>query len=239
MDEIGVCIVVNELYYQVRYCIENLVSKTKCNIRLHILDNGSKDERTIDYLDTVCKEKKWFLKRLDKPVSFQDANNLIIQHSYQKYVCMFPVNVFVNKNWCEDLYNEYIISDIPGVLGIRDGFEKVSLVPVIHKCEAKDDYFKNVWFSDNNTIKGILFFSRERLNQTGVFDTRFIAPGYEVDEFTFRFSANGYNNYYITNQTCTKVSLNNEILFPSKTIEGNKVFKAEIDTMVKTKHFKK
>lgn len=239
MKEVAVCIVVNDLYYQTRYCIENLLTKTRANIRLHILDNGSKDEKVITYLETICKENKWFLKRIEKPVSYQEAYNLIIQHSYQEYVCLFPINVLVNKNWCESFIEEYTASERPGVIGIRDGFENVTLIPIIHKCETKDDYLKNVWFSENGTIKGVLFFNRERMDTVGVFDVRLNAPGYEMDEFTFRFSANGLNNYYITNQTCTRVSLNNTILFPEKTIEGSKVFKQEIEVMVKTKHFKK
>ena len=239
MKEIGVCIVVNDSYIATRYCIENLVSKTKCNIRLHILDNGSKDEEVIQYLKDICKDNKGFLKRVEEPISLSEAYNTVIQYSYQEYCCIFPVNILVNDFWCEELLAEYTMSENAGILGIRSGSEKLSLSTVLHKTEDMEGYLKNVWFNENNSVDGILFFARERLEKTGKLDPKFDGVGYEIAEFAFRFAAHGFNNYYITKHTCTKVDIENKILFPEKTIQGANRLKQEIEVMVKTKHFTK
>lgn len=239
MKEIGVCIVVNDLYHSTKYCIENLVSKTKCNIRLHILDNGSKDERISEYLKDICKDNKGFLKRVEEPISLSEAYNTVIQYSYQDYCCIFPVNILVNDNWCEELLSEYTMSENAGIIGIRNGSEKLSLSTILHKSEETEGYMKNVWFTENNSVDGILFFARERLEKTGNLDTRFDGVGYEIAEFGFRFAAHGFNNYYITKHTCSKFKVENKILFPEKTLQGAKRLKEEIEVMVKTKHFKK
>lgn len=239
MHDIAVCIVVNDCYHNLKYCIDNLTYKTKAKIRLHILNNGSTDERLLSYLKQVCEENKWYLKTLEKPVPISKAYNLIIESTYQNYCCLFPINSIVCKNWAEDLLSEYKINPDAGLIGIRNGEEKTFLTPILCKCESSEDYFKNVWFDKNNTIEGVVLFEREKLHKIGLFDERMTALGYEVLEFSFRFSANGFQNYYITKQSAVKVDIDNEITFPTRTQEGLKQLMYEIEIMIKTKHFKK
>lgn len=237
MEQIAVCMVVNDLFYETKYCIESLCATTSCDLRLHILDNGSEDEKLIAYLKEVCAENKWFLKRVENPVPVAEAWNLIIQHSYQNWVCIFPMNILVRENWAEDLMAEYLSSEKAGVISIRNGTEKLSLIPVIHKCETKDDYFKNVWFNDNNFVEGIQFFHRDRMKPVGVFDTSLNAVGYEQFEWSFRFHANGFTNYYIPEQSCVKLDMENDVLFPKKNTKGAENLKSAIEIMFKTRHF--
>lgn len=239
MKEVGVCLVVNDCYHETKYCIENLTSKTRYNIRLHILDNGSEDARVTEYLKEISKDNKCFFIRVEKPLPLGEAYNMIIQYSYQEYCCIFPINILVNDLWCEELVSEYTDSENAGVISIRSGRENVSLSTIMHKSENPEGRMKNVWFTSNNAVDGILFFAREHLEKTGMFDIRLNAEGYETAEFTFRFAAHGMNNYYIAKHTCSKVDIENKYLFPKKTLEGAKIVKDEIEVMVKTKHFKK
>lgn len=239
MTEIGVCIVVNDSYQQTKYCIENLIAKTECNIRLHILDNGSEDERVINYLKDISRDNKCFLKRVEYPLPLSEAYNMIIQYSYQEMFCLFPINVLVNDFWCEELLSEYSQCENPGVIGIRTGLENFTLSPIIYKSDEPEPKLKNVWISENNDINGIMFMSREKLSHVGNFYTQLDASGYEVAELCFRFSANGMNNFYIPKHTCSRVDIENKYLFPTRTPDGAKKLKHEIDVMVKTNHFRK
>ena len=239
MIEIGVYLVVNDCYHETKYCIDNLTSKTKEKIRLHILDNGSKDERVVEYLKELTKDNKGFLKRIEEPLNLSEAYNLILQYSYQDYCCIFPINILVNEFWCEELLSEYTMCETAGIIGIRNGFQNLELTTILHKSEEAEGTMKNVWISDNNLIEGILFFSRDKLKKIGNFYTKLDAPGYEVAEFCFRFSAHGYNNYYLLKHTCSKTDIQNEYLFPIMTQDGFEKLVHEIKVMVKTKHFSK
>ena len=236
---IGVCMVTNDAYYQTKYCIENLVAKTNVKLRLNILDNGSKDERLISYLTEVCEVNKWYLKRLEIPVSLAKAYNIIAPTIYQEYCCLFPINCIVNKNWAEDLITNHTLCNNAGVIGIRNGSENIKLEPVLFNCETKDDYFQNVWVSENSTVEGVVMFKRQSLFDVGVFDERLNAGGLEVNEISFRYVVRALRNFYIPKQTCVKVNIENEILFPKRTKDSIKNLMEAIDIMIKTRQFKK
>lgn len=236
MTEIGIYLVVNDLYYQTKYCIENLTSKTERNIRLHILDNGSQDERVINYLKEISKNNTCFVKRLDYPVSLSEAYNTIIQYSYQELFCLFPVNVLVNEFWCEELISEYTQAENPGIIGIRNGFESLKLSTIIYKSNDPEGYLKNVWISENNNVDGLMFMSREKFNKIGNFNTKLDAPGYESAELCFRFLAHGMTNFYIQKHTCSRANLDNTYLFPTKTYDGAKKLKQQIEVISKTNY---
>lgn len=239
MQNLGICMVLNNNYYQTRYCIENLLAKTNEEVSVYILDNGSKEEKLKKYLKETCAQKKWVLKTVKIPITLSKAYNLIINLVSENYCCLFPINILVNKGWAEVLLNEYKSCEKSGIVGIKNGTEKVSLGPILCKCETSEDYLKYVWFSKYNTIEGLIMFERQKLDKTGGYDEKLNAPGYEALEFSFRFSGNGYQNYYLPKQSCVKVDILNETLFPEKTKEGAVGFMKEVEGMVKSKQFKK
>jgi poly(A) polymerase Pap1 len=113
-------------------------------------------------------------------------------------------------------------------------------MPLIHEqLLAPEDILLNVHITENNTVNGLMMFEMEKLKNIGEFDERLKAPGFEFMEFCFRFSANGHKNYYIMRNSCVRMKLKNEVLFPKRTDQSKLEYRTQIEIMVKTKQFKK
>lgn len=240
MDPVAICIIVNNNFFEAKVCIENLLSKTKVPVKLYILNNASTDPRVAEYFVSLCMEKKWQYQSTPNEYNLSMCYNSITKFVTEKYCCIFPINMFVNRNWLEDLV--FTIENVKaesGVLSIRSGSEKAFLMPILHDHPTGEDELKHVWFTENNSVDGILFFKTDIFSKPGYFDEKLNAPAFEVLEMVFRISCFGYKNYYIPNQSAAKAVIRNEVLFPSKTEESLKIFKSAVETMVKTKQFSK
>ncbi len=236
---VGVCVVVHNSYFETRYCIENLIAKTKVKFRWYIVNNGSTDSRIIDYCRKLCADSGGYFKSIEQsPVSV--AYNHVVRIVGEEFMVIFPTNYLVNKNWLEDLIHFYKNIDNTGAVSIRTGFEKLSFVPLLHKSETEpEDKLLNVHLNDNNIVDGIMFLKPEILLQTGHLDEHIKNSGYELIELCFRISAHGFHNFYIRNQNVIKLLLSNEVLFPVRSKDGMHELKVHIEAMYKKKMFKK
>lgn len=236
MKSIGVCIVANGNYVAVKTCIGNLIEKSNgANLRFYILDNLSKDIRIHEYCKTICEGyasvpgKKYFHESTERLTGYS-AYNKIMSQVEEDCVCLFPTDILVNDNWAIDMLvaNEEIAK--AGIVAIRTERDKTSLTPLL----AFNDKMIPVWRTPDNSVRGVCLFNRDIMRVIGGYDKELFGTGYEQDEFCFRFSANGYNNFYITGQNCIKVH-EDEI----KTETGAQLFKATIDEMKKNRNYKK
>lgn len=240
MEEIAVCLIVNDNYYKTRYVIENLFAKTSANIKLYIFNNASEDKRIVDYCNALIQIKDGVYKEVEQKVSVSKAYNILLQNLYQKYVVFFPVNYIVSDNWLEDLLVSVKTVENAGCVGIRSNNEKVHLCPLTHKniTQPEDDLY-NVWVTENNLVEGLLIFDSEKIEVVGHLDENNENNGYELFEYSFRFTSQGYKNYYIRKQIAQKIDIDSEILFPKKTESSFKIFKSTIQSMIKTNNYKK
>jgi len=243
MKKTAVLVVVNDLFYQTRFFVDNLVTKTKIDIRLHVLDNNSSDPRIAEFFESFCKKDKrdWEFTRSETTLNVAQSYNVLLDSlkEDEKYACICPINLMVNTHWLESIKSFYVNISNSGIVGIRTGNEKTFFMPVLHESTTGEPYLVNTWFTENNSVEGVLFFNKEVLGKVGNFDPGLNAEGFEQSEFAFRVSANGYKNYYIRNQTCSKIDTENSVLFPKRTDVGMSRLKDEIESMVKTKNFYK
>lgn len=240
-DTVAVCIVTNDLYFESRYAIENLIEKTKMKFKIYIFDNGSKDNRIKEFSSLLCEKKKGIYSFSETPISSAKAINFLLKQVQEKYCVIFPVNYLVHVNWLEDLISSYKIIDKPGCFSIRTTSEKLHLVPILHhSATGYEDELNNVYVSETNAVEGLLMFDKQLLDdKIGLMNENFNNNGFEELEFAFRFSGQGYNNVYIRKQTAIKLNLQNKILFPNKTKNGLLELKEEVKKMVKSQKFKR
>lgn len=238
-EEIAICLVVNNQYFETKFCIENLLEKTKMKVKLYVLDNGSTDERVTNYLVNLCNEKSWHYFTQKTPVKIETCYNILLRAVSESHCCLYPINIFVNNNWLEEL--SHSLENVPeaGIISIRTGLEKVFFMPIVHNDPQQESCLKNVLFTENNLVNGIMFFKKSVLAKTGLFDENLNAPGFEQSELAFRVSCFAHKNYYIPKHTAIKVNIDNSILFPAKTDVSALTFKNAVESMVKTKQFSK
>jgi hypothetical protein len=270
MKEIAVCVVVNDMFYQTRFCIENLIASTTVPVRLYILNNNSKDARLSNYLQELKAKhienlKAKYKKRLEKEnlfdtfpfekyahqiiesdqtLSISNAYNTLLNAVRQnadahEFICLYPLNEFVNKNWLEDLIASCVQVHESGMVAIRSGDEKTFLSPLMHRGAKGEDFLKNIWATQNTFVEGVCLFKMKILDITGLFDSNLIAPGFEQQELAFRFSTNGFKNFYVTKQTCIRIDCENSVLFAKKNDVSIMQFRDEMEKMFQEQNFKK
>lgn len=63
-------------------CVDSVLEKTRWqNYEIVIIDNGSKDQATLDYLTSISKNEKVKVIRHDVPFNFSELNNVGVQNS--------------------------------------------------------------------------------------------------------------------------------------------------------------
>jgi hypothetical protein len=240
MDEVAICIVTQNDFFTTKIVIERLLEKTNIKPRLYIVDNASTDQQLISYCFSVCSKNGGYLRILKEQKKYSEAINEMLRIVHQKYCVIFPTNILVNQNWLEDLiYNLKIVQSV-GITSIKSGNEKLYFMPLLHKSEVlPEDELKNILITENNAVEGIMCFERSKFDHIGFFDEKLQHKGFEQAEFCFRTASMGMNNIYIRKQSCVKIPLSNEMLFPKKTKEGMDEFKANVEWMIKNQMFKK
>lgn len=240
-ESVAICIVTNNLYFETRYAIENLIAKTKYKFKLYIYENNSSDDRIKSFLVELIEKKKGHIILSESTVKKSKAINELLNVISEKYCVIFPINCLVHQNWLEDLIFNFNTIHNPGLIGIRNKSNDLHLTPILHHSPKKyEDKLKNVFLSDTNAIEGLFLFDKIICNEkVGLFNENFKHEGCEELEFSFRFSAQGFNNIYICKQTLIKLNLQNDILFIKKTKDSFSELKEEVKNIIKTQNFKK
>lgn len=240
-DEIAICLITNNLYFETRYCIENLISKTQCKMRFYVLDNASSDKNIIEYCKTLCEQTGGYFHQEYSEVSVSKAMNLLLKRVSEKFCVLFPVNCFVHNHWLEDLIHFKKTIHNSGCISIRNGFEKVEFMPVLHHSPVlPEDELLNVYVTENNSVEGLMMFEKSTIDEkVGFFDEQLTEKGCEHLEFCFRFTLNGFQNFYIRKQTLIKLPLPNDVLFPKRNehaiFELKQAVKFMLDNQIKRK----
>ncbi len=199
---IGICIIVEDNYYQFTELLKNLSNHTVMDFHYYILDNDSKDEIIHNHLLSLSKDK--YTIKLSEKVSKSSALNQFIKECKEQYVCIVPTNYLVGLLWLEDLLYNYKNCPDAGVISIRNGFDKIFISPILFQDENSQDILKNVWVSNSGSIEGILFFDKEKIKT--YFDENLDAKNCEEIDFTFDVFCKGFQNFYITGQNAIRLT---------------------------------
>ena len=238
MEEIAICFITHNNFFETKYFVQNLLYKTKHKYRLHILDNCSDDERVVKYLEQVAEDTKGYFYHADDHLSHSECLNRLLGSVYQEYCTILPLGAMINENWLIDLKTQYSTLNNSGVLSIRNGSELLALSPQLHNTlENGESELKNVYVTQYFTVEGVLFFRKNITLTIGPFETDNL-EGFEEKEFTLRAYLNGYINHYISRQVYYQLPITDEVLKPKISVENEKNYKKHIDNFIKTKHKK-
>lgn len=208
MKKVSICMLTIDRYWMTRYSIENLIEKALrfeddkfepvVEIELLILDNGSKDQRVIDY----CKDIADVFIQHDTNIGVAAGFNELFRKSTGDYICLVGNDIVLHEGWLEDLiqYNNRI--DKSGITAIHCVLDKGEYTPL----PANDgDLLVKVWAPKTNIVYGTCLFKRELLQSVGAFDENFGLYGCEDSQLAWRVSQSGYHNYYLPNQYSTHI----------------------------------
>ena len=236
MQELAICIISHNHFFETQYFLQNLLFKTSHKYRLHILDNASSDMRVVEYLEQVCSDTKGYFHHAENEMNVGECLNHLLGSVYQDYCVFVPMNALINENWIIDIIAQYSILNNPGVLSIRNGSENLAFSPQLHNTlNGGESELKNVLTSEYYTVEGVMFFKKDLILTIGPFECEKL-DGFEQKEFTLRAYLNGYTNHYISRQVYFKLPITDNVVFPLKTEENEKYYKKHIDKFIRKKH---
>tara|TARA_R110000868_G_scaffold135181_1_gene347489 strand:+ start:271 stop:999 length:729 start_codon:yes stop_codon:yes gene_type:complete len=238
-NEVAIFMVTNDNFFETRYCIENLIQKTNVAFRLYILNFNTTDKEFISFLNHLPETVNCFVTHLTK-TTMGETYNKMLDMVYQKYIVFMPYNALVNDNWIVDLIHSYNCIENSGCISIKSSTENLYLTSVLFKTIDKPkDEMRTVYANQTNTLKDFLFFGKDRLLKVGKISYVNDLNGLELSEFSFRFLGHGYINYYLKYQSCLRLRVEDELVFPTITETSKNKLKEQIEIMVNLEQYKK
>ncbi len=231
--KVSLLLLTHDRYFMTKYCLENMLNKIgDSDYELLILDNGSKDERVLNYvLGLKVEEKAKIMESSDKlspeakelllnsiedytkiKIFTNEENkgiaagfNTLLRNATGEYICFLLNDVLVSDGWLKDLvfYNNQI--DKSGLTSIHCEGPKGFFTSLL----GHDDSPVDIWKCKNGQTTGISLIDREALKAVGAFDETLGLYGKEREQYGERLTLLGFQNYYIQGQS--SVHLGREI----------------------------
>jgi hypothetical protein len=227
---ISVCVVAKGNSELVKFAINNALEKTFLFANYYF----NSDAENFNFCKSIADRTEGSVIQTNDSIS-QCYNELLLNDA--DYFVILPINVLVNDFWLEDLVITYQNVEKCGVLSIPTGFEKLETTTILHKTiQGSEDKLKIVYKEENNFIDGILFFHKLIIEKVGKFDPN-CQQAFFKNDFSWRVGMMEYQNFYIKNQQIIELPLSDETINPTKTHDGVKAFKKEIEQMFKNNQF--
>ncbi|WP_444891166.1 glycosyltransferase family 2 protein [Microbulbifer sp. DLAB2-AA] len=88
-----------------KQCVESILKKTSYeNYEILILDNQSKDPKTIEYLEYIKNFNKVRVIKYDQPFNYSAINNFGVKHAHGKIIGLINNDIeVISSNWLEEM----------------------------------------------------------------------------------------------------------------------------------------
>ena len=193
-----IAIVIDNLEITKRF-VSSIKQYTTCNYELILIDNGSNDKETIEFLKNSAD--KYF--RFDKRVSVSNAWNKGIDLAKGEYLVIANNDTIVPRNWFEKLKKPFEIDKNCGIVSPLT-FWNYNFGLDTKRIKPLSSFFKK---SKNKLIKlkiwkqGVwgefLLFKRKQLIDLGKFSEEYPIASAEDIDILFTYYKNRYNVYIV------------------------------------------
>ena len=111
-----------------RPCVDSVLQRTEyANFEILVVDNGSTEKRTAEYLATASKNPKVRVLRYQAPYNFSAINNFAIHHTLGTFVCLLNNDTeVIEPSWLNEMMR-YAVRDEVGAVGAKLLYEDGSI----------------------------------------------------------------------------------------------------------------
>lgn len=217
-ESVSICILLNENEFESKFCLENLVCNTDLNFEL-FLYLFKPNESVVKMLQSYSNSKNNFisLNVFNNNQSVTGVYNHFLNCTKNPYNVIIASDIIVNKHWLINLKHSYKNIIKSGCISLKSNSDKLILSS---KLDAEDS-LRTVYVSEENLFNDLVFFSSDKIKEIGYFNDKL--KGVELAEWSFRFFANGYENYYLKYKNVIRLNCNDAFLKPklSQEIKSN------------------
>jgi hypothetical protein len=237
-EPISVCVVLNENDFENKFCLKNLIDKTSFPFHLHVYNLFFSDSKAIDkflkdlnFNDSYQQKNISFSKNLK---TLSECYNDFLKNCDTKYAVFLPSNCVVNNNWLTELKFNYESFEKSGCVSIKSNSENLNLTSKVFFDSTNklnfDDQCRTVYVDNNNFFLDFAFFQTDKIKEMGYLNNNL--KGLEIAEWTFRWFAKGYSNYYLKYESVIRLKTEDDLLKPKITRKTTDSFKKLVNSQL-------
>lgn len=201
-----------------RPCIESVLNLTTYSkLEVLIVDNGSTDQETLDYLSKVGKRANVKVLPYDRPYNYSAINNFAVGEAAYPYICLLnnDTEVMVD-DWLTELMRYAVRPDV-GAVGAKLLYDDGSIQHagvVIGICEAAGHahrfersselgYFAQTHLAHvvSAVTAACLVVKKSKFLAVGGFDAEHLAIAYNDVDLCLKIERAGWRNMYVPHAT--------------------------------------
>ena len=181
-----------------RPCVERLLAHTRPPSRLIVVDNGSTDAETLQYLRALKGTDliETMVVRHPANVSIATALNSGLAQTRAPWICLLNNDVLVSAGWLEELIA--VAESDPSIGLVNPMSNQFGLAPRPHQTiDALAEYGRRArgrWIEHAICEGFCMFFSRRVLDTVGVFDEGLGSMYFEDADYTQRAHRAGFRS---------------------------------------------
>ncbi len=101
-------------------CVDGILSNTDYkNLEIIIVDNGSQDKSTLDYLESLKERDNITILREDREFNFSELNNIAVKHSQGDYIGLINNDIsIIRPDWLDEMMSHICREDV-GAVGAK------------------------------------------------------------------------------------------------------------------------
>lgn len=194
-------------------CIRSVLDKsTYQNFEIIIVDNGSQQPETIDWLHAISSDDRVRVIRDDQPFNFSALNNRAVEQAAGDYICLLNNDTeVIDPEWLDEMM-AYAVQPHVGAVGAQLLYadNRIQHAGVImglgrvaghgHRFLNLDDagYFYRAHLPQEITAvtAACLVVSKAKYNEVGGLNERELVVAFNDVDFCLKLDENGYKNIY-------------------------------------------
>ena len=196
-----------------KQCLESIFHKTTyLNYEVIVVDNGSDDRDTIQYLDNLSKSNKIMLIRDDSPFNYSALNNNAVAHARGEIVALINNDIeVISPDWLDTMVSHALRPEI-GAVGARLWYTNKTLQHggVIlgiggvaghahkHLLSGAGGYFSRAQLTQNFSAvtAACLVIRKETFEKVGGLDATNLSVAFNDVDFCLRVRELGFRNLW-------------------------------------------
>lgn len=197
MDIVSILLNTIDRYDLTVKCIGPALETAGYPFELLVCDNGSKDQRTIDYVKSLNPA---YLRLNETNEGCGQMHNQMLLRAKGKWFCLLDNDIEIkNHGWLRALVETYEAVPNSGVIGIHSDM----LCPEKHApVDANGVRIFEAVPPKEDAVFGTRLFGRAVLEKVGFFCEEYGPYGLVDNEYNSRVHLSGFRNYYIDWPSC-------------------------------------
>ena len=166
---VSILLLTIDRYELTKQCVGKALKEAGTDYELLVCDNGSKDKRTIKYIESL---KPAYFRKNEENLGIGVMYNHLAEKAKGEFICIMDNDIELPKNWLKDAVEDYDEDD--GIIG-----------------------WQCVEGLSQQYVYGTKFMSKAKFNEVGGFDEKFGLYGLEDTDLNKKMINHGYINNYI------------------------------------------